>query len=145
MITEEKKILARKLYIEQGMEAEEIANTLSEDKALVLAYIKTNEWQDLRAAKQLSPSSLIKLYYEQSDVIVQQAKAEDRALTLKEAETLNNLATAIQKIDKRLDAGVVMDVLEGFNNYLVKLKPQLTRDIIEHELNYVRQLLNKKK
>lgn len=144
-MTEEKKALARKLYIEQGMDAAEIANTLSEDKALVTACITTDEWQDLRAAKQLSPNSLIKLYYEQSDVIVQQAKDKDRALTLKEAETLNNLATAIQKIDKRLDAGVVMDVLEGFNNYLVKLKPQLTRDVIPHELNYVRQLLNKKK
>ncbi len=144
-MTEEKKKLARKLYIEQGMDAAEIASTISEDKAIVLACIAGDEWQDLRAAKQLSPNSLIKLYYQQSDVIVQQAKDEDRPLSLKESETLNNIAAAIQKIDKRLDAGVAMNVLEGFNNYLVKLKPQLTRDVIPHELNYVRQLLNTKK
>lgn len=142
---EKMQTLARNLYAEQGMDTKEIAEFLMLDAGLINEWINIFEWQKLRTANNLSPSKLIQLYYTQSEAIMKKASDETRPLNLKEVDILNKLATAIQKIDKRLDTGVVMDVLKGFNHYLVKIKPQLTREMVYHEMEYVRWLMNEKK
>lgn len=133
------------LYAEQGMDANDIARFINAKRELVEEWITTGEWIKLRCAKNLSPTRLIQLYYEQSEAIMRHASDNTRPLTLQETNTLAKLADCIQKIEKRLDSGAVMDMLKSFNNYLVKVKPQLARELVHHELDYVRLLLREGK
>lgn len=141
-MTEEKISLASKLYIDTGLSVAEIATALNESPAHIAAAATAQNWDELRSVNHLSPSALIRLYYQQSKAIMQQAEDSKEGLTLQQSNTLNNLAAAIQKIDKRVDPGVVMEVLRNFTDYLIKLQPKLAKDIAPHQLAYVRKLLN---
>lgn len=137
------KQLACTLYTEQGLDALDLTTYIDVDLLTIESWIREGEWTSLRSAKHLSPSNLVKLYYEQSEAIVRRAKEEDdRPLTLQETNTLAKLAECINKIDRRLDSGAVMDMLKRFNNFLVQAKPQLARELVIYEMEYVRQLLN---
>lgn len=143
---ENAKQLARTLYTEQGQDALDLTRYIDVDLLTIESWIREGDWTSLRSAKHLSPSNLIKLYYEQSEAIVQNAKQDDnRPLTLTETNTLAKLADCINKIERRLDSGAVMDMLKAFNNYLVKVKPQLAREVVIYEMEYVRDLIQQGK
>jgi uncharacterized protein (DUF885 family) len=135
------KELARTLYAEQGLDALDITRYIDEDLLTIEGWIRDDEWMKLRTAKNLSPKNLIQLYYEQSEAIMKEASAEQRSLTLKETNTLAKLADCINKIERRMDSGAVMNMLEAFNNYLVRIKPQLARELVIYEMEYVRTLI----
>ena len=135
------KGLARTLYADQGLDALDITRYIDEDLLTIEGWIRDDEWMKLRTAKNLSPKTLIQLYYEQSEAIMKEASAEQRAITLKETNTLAKLAVFINKIERRIDSGAVMNMLQEFNNYLVKIKPQLARELVIYEMEYVRQMM----
>ena len=135
------KELARTLYADQGLDALDITRYIDEDLLTIEGWIRDDEWMKLRTAKNLSPKTLIQLYYEQSEAIMKEASAEQRPITLKETNTLAKLAECINKIERRIDSGAVMNMLEEFNNYLVKIKPQLARELVIYEMEYVRQMM----
>lgn len=114
------------------------ANTLSR-------WNTQGKWNEQRRARMLSPDKLIAHYYAQSEKIIEFAQDKDRPLNAGEADALNKLATAIQKLDKKIDASLTMSVLKNFINYLLQLDPELAKQVVEYHVSYVQTLLDAQK
>lgn len=136
---------AWKLYVEQGLDAKEIHHFLGIAESTLSKYVKAENWKAQRASRTLSPDKLITLYYAQSDAIVQKAKDENRAITVSEADALNKLATAIQKLDKKVDSSISMSVLRNFNNWLLQINPDAAKTLVEYQTHYIQFLINAEK
>ena len=134
------------LYVEHGLEANKISEMLDVSENTISKWVNCHEdWKQQRRVRLLSPDKLIVLYYEQSEEIIKAAKDEDRAITSAEADALNKLAAAIQKLDKKIDPSISMSVFRNFNNYLMQIEPKLAKEVAEHQLMYVQKMLDESK
>lgn len=140
-----KKKQAYKLFVEQGLDAREIHEMLGISENTISKWRGKENWDKQRAIRQLSPDKLISHYYEQSEKIVRKAKEEERALSASEADALNKLASAIQKLDKKVDSSISMSVLRNFNNWLVQINPEAAKTLIEFQTYYVQFLIDAEK
>jgi transposase len=140
-----KKQLAYLLFMDNGMEAKQISDMLDVSENTISKWNRAEGWKEQRQARTLSPDKLIRHYYEQSELVLNKAKKEDRPLTSNEMDGLNKLASAIQKLDKKVDPSITMAVFKNFGNYLMQIDPVLTKQLSEHQLNYIQLLLNESK
>lgn len=147
MAKAQEREMARLLYVEQGLDAKEVAQMLKVSELTMSKWVNANnaEWKNLKAARTLSPDKLIRMYYEQSEAIVQQAKDDDRPISSGDADALNKLASAIQKLDKKIDPSITMSVLRNFNNYLIQINPELAKQCAAYQMEFVQSLLDAQK
>ena len=109
------KELARMLYVEHGMDAKAISEQLPISEVTLSKWVTKEDWRQQRQVRMLSPDKLIVLYYQQSEQIIKRATEEERAITPAEADSLNKLASSIQKLDKKIDPSISMSVFKSFN------------------------------
>lgn len=147
MAKAKEKEMAHLLYVEQGLDAKAIAQMLDVSELTMSKWVNANnsEWKAQRAARTLSPDKLIRLYYEQSEKIVSAAGEDKRAITSAEADALNKLAAAIQRLDKKIDPSITMSVLRNYNNYLLQVNPELAKLNANYQIDYVQSLLDAQK
>jgi hypothetical protein len=136
-----KRELAELLYVEAGMLQKEIALELDIGEHTIGRWKDEDNWDLKKQVKTLSPENLIKQFYEQSELIVNSAKNENRPLNSKECDALNKLASSIQKIDKRTDPSIIMNVLVQFNNYLKTMDLELAKAILPYQKQFILQKL----
>lgn len=131
------------LYIEQGFDAKTISGMLDISENTIGTWVKSHEdWKKQRQVRMLSPDKLVMHFYEQSEAIIKSAKDEERPLTSAESDALNKLASAIQKLDKKVDPSITMSVFRNFNNWLMQIEPLLAKQIAEQQLMYVQTMLS---
>lgn len=131
---------ALKLYLYADMNQKEIADELSLTEKTVGTWCEQDMWRELKQAKTLSPDSLIKYYYEQSELIIQVAKDNNRPISSREADTLVKLSAGIKNLDKRVDASVTMTVLKRFTEYLKTYNPALAVELTNHYVGYIKSM-----
>jgi len=141
-----KKELARMMYVEHGIDAKAISEMLDISENTISKWVNSYEnWKQQRQVRMLSPDKLISHFYEQSEEIIKQSKDEKRPINSGEADALNKLASAIQKLDKKIDPSISMSVFRNYNNYLMQIDPLLAKQNAEHQLMYIQQLMNESK
>ena len=137
------KKLAHLLYVEQGMEAKQIAQLLGISEQTLSKWVQKENWKVQRQARSLGPDKLILMYYEQSQLIHDNIKKDQRVPTPAEVDALAKLASSISKVDKTVSETIVYTVLSNFNNYMVLVNPSLAKQFVEHQLAYVQTLLER--
>lgn len=130
------------LHVQQGESIETVARVLNVQKATVHKWARLGKWREMRSINNLTPARLVADCYKQCSDIMQAAKAEGRVVSDSEAMRINRLINTANKTDYDLSPNTHMNVLEAFNSYLVRIKPELTKEIIEHELKYVRRMVD---
>jgi transposase len=140
-----KKKHAYFLFVENGLDAKAISDMLGVSENTISKWNKAEDWKGQRTRRMLAPDKLISHYYEQSEVIIQTAKDENRPLTSSEADALVKLASAISKLDKKVDVSITTSVLRRFNNYLLQIDLELSKAFIPHEKGYVQMLIDAQK
>lgn len=137
-----KRDLAELLFVEAGMLQKEIAQELDIGEHTIGRWKDEDNWDLKKQVKTLSPENLIKQFYEQSELIVNSAKANGRPLNSKECDALNKLASSIQKIDKRTDPSILMNVLVQFNNYLKTQDLDMAKSMLPYQKQFILQKLS---
>ncbi len=102
-----KRELAQRLYVDNNYTQEEVASIIGVTRQTIIRWSKAYHWQELRAATSITPAEQIRQLRGQIAQIneaINQRPQGERWATPAEADSLNKLASAIQKLEK--DVGI---------------------------------------
>jgi len=111
---EQKKSLAREIYLLGSYTLEEIASKVGTTRQTVGRWAKSEGWDELKAGMTITREQILKNMYRQIDEInsgILQREAGQRFANAKEADVLAKLAAAIDKMER--EAGLADMVSVG--------------------------------
>lgn len=141
MLAEQEMVFA--LYTQYGVTIEAIERLTGLPTEDINKMIQDNQWQAMVATNNMAPARLVSECYTECSNIMREARRKQRPLTDAEVNRMAKLVSTANKLDFEQSPGTHMEVLAAFNYYLVQRKPQLAKDITEHELAFVRHLMYK--
>ncbi len=117
---------ARMLYVYEGREIAEIAETLGLARSTVYAWAQNEDWKAEREGKTISPAALAAEFKRSMLVILNRAREEKRALDGKESDALAKLSKARESVMRESNyMGIAFDVLDKFQRFLRDHSPEL--------------------
>lgn len=116
-----KREMAQRLYVDSGYTQDEVANIIGVSRQTIVRWAKTYHWQELKAATSVSPAEQIRQLRQQianiNESILKRPLAE-RWATPAEADSLNKLAAAIQKLEKEVGIEDLVNVAMGMTAWV---------------------------
>jgi transposase len=134
--------LARKLYVENGMMQNEIAEYLGVSEVTVSTWSSKGNWKAERNRIKVTPSQLINNLYEQIEKIVETVKLSGQPMDAKTANNIKLISSTIREIDRKVDPVVIIDVFTGFINWLRPIDVNAAKSIIDFQRQYVQTIVN---
>lgn len=121
MKNEQKKTLARDLYVLGTYTLEEIAGKVGSTRQTVGKWAKAGGWEDLKAGMSVSREEILKgLYRQVHDIneLISGREPGERHATAKEADALVKLSAAIKKMESDVGISDLVSVGIRFTNWL---------------------------
>lgn len=118
---EQKKNLARDLYVLGTYTLEEIASKVDSTRQTISKWAKEQSWEELKAGMSISREELLKnLYRQVSDIneSINMREPGERHANVKEADTLSKLSSAIKKLESDVGISDIVAVGIRFTNWL---------------------------
>lgn len=118
---EQKKNLARDLYVLGTYTLEEIASKVDSTRQTISKWAKEQSWEELKAGMSISREELLKnLYRQVSDIneSINMREPGERHANVKEADTLAKLSSAIKKLESDVGISDIVAVGIRFTNWL---------------------------
>jgi hypothetical protein len=131
-----RKTLAEE-YFMAGKSQVEICDLLETPANTINRWVQEGEWKKIRDAKTITRDKLVSNMIGQIVAMEDLAKAEKRILNAKETDSINKLASAIEKLDKKVNVSVYIQVFKEFNEYLLKEDLELAKRITKHQTNFI--------
>ena len=136
-----KKGLAFILYMETDMSQKEIADQLDTTEQTVSKWANADNWKQKKAVDSLSPDKLVREFYTMAFEIREKARDEGRPITSAEADALVKLASAIDKLDRKVSPSIVTGVFMRFNNRLREQDLELLKKLMPYQMQYLQELI----
>lgn len=133
-----RKILAEE-YFMSGKSQVEICELLDTPANTINRWVAEGDWKKLRDAKTITRDKLVSNMIAQIVAMEELAKSENRILNAKETDSINKLASAIEKLDKKVNISVIIQVFKEFNEYLLKADLDLAKRITKHQSDFIHQ------
>lgn len=130
--------LARMYYM-QGEHQKDIAEKVGVSRNTISAWVKSEQWDSLRAARTITRKELVTKMLQQID-----EKLESKEWTPAE---ISKVASAVEKLDKQANIVTIIEVFSAYNNWLVgrmKLDKELTPDLVKAMNRYQDQFIGEK-
>ena len=118
---DQKKNLARDLYVLGTYTLEEIASKVGSTRQTIGKWAKEQSWEELKAGMSISREELLKnLYRQVSDINehINMREPGERHANVKEADTLSKLSSAIKKLESDVGISDIVAVGIRFTNWL---------------------------
>ena len=140
-----KKELAKSLYMNGNYTQEEIADKVAVSRQTVARWMKSENWEELKASITISPAQILAGLNRQIVEInnnINDREPGQRFATIQEADTLVKLAAAIKKIET--DAGIAEVVAVGirFTNWLRQTDIDKAKDVSNLYDSFIKSQLN---
>lgn len=120
---EQKKSLAKEIYLLGSYTLEEIASKVGTTRQTVGRWAKSEGWDELKAGMTITREQILKNMYRQIDEInsgILQREAGQRFANAKEADILAKLAAAIDKMEREAGLADMVSVGMRFCEWLRK-------------------------
>ncbi len=124
--------LAQRLYVDNGYTQEEIAGIIGVSRQTVVRWANKMHWQDLRAATSVTPAEQIRQLRAQIAAInerIAQRPLGERWATSAEADSLNKIASAIQKLEKDVGIEDLVAVAMRMTAWLRSSEPERAKEL----------------
>jgi transcriptional regulator with XRE-family HTH domain len=121
-----------------GYSQKEIASMLETPENTISRWVNDNDWKRIRDMKSITRDKLVSNLLSQISEIEQNAKTEKRSLNSKEADSIHKLAGTIEKLDKKINLAVVIQVLKDFNEHLLRHDFELAKQLLPHQNTFIR-------
>lgn len=121
MTNEQKKGLARDLYLSGNYTFEEIAEKMGCVRQTVSKWAQAGNWKDLKASMTIGRSQILKNLYMQINEINENINRRDkgaRFATSKEADVLAKLSAAVRKMETDTGISILVDAGMAFLDWL---------------------------
>jgi len=135
-----KKVNAERHYIYLGYDFKDIATLIGVSEKTIGRWAKEYKWKDKKAAEESGPDRLCQVLLEENLAISEEAKAERRRMTSKEADIINKNANTISKFKKGVNIITAMAVFRRYNNWLVEVNLDLAKSNTAYQSKFLSQL-----
>ena len=119
--TEEKKALAKELFLKCDLTLEEIAGRVGVTRQTIARWSYAGAWNELKASLSITREQQIAYMYRQISEINEKILSRDpgeRYATASEADTLNKLAASVKKMEIDIGISDIISVGMRFINWL---------------------------
>lgn len=140
----QKKELAKMLYLKEHLTQKEIAERVSVNKMTICKWVKDEKWEGLKTSLSITREEQLANLYRQIAEInknIVERKEGERFSTTKEADTINKLATAIEKMEKETGISDIISVSKGFLDWLRKTDIDKTKELSFYFDAYIKDRL----
>lgn len=132
-----RKILAESYYF-ANYSQKEIADMLETPENTISRWVTGGEWKKIRDMRTITRDKLVSNLLSQINEIEALARQEKRNLNSKETDSILKLASTVEKLDKKINLSVVIQVYKDLNEYLMKHDFELAKAILPHQNNFIR-------
>lgn len=133
-----RKKLAEAYYF-SNYSQKEIAELLDTPENTISNWVNKEGWKDLRAAQSVTVSKLVANLLAQAHNIEMNARKEGRNLDAKETDQIVKIATAVEKLDKKVTVSLIIHVLKQFSSYMLNVNFDLAKALIPHQHTFINQ------
>lgn len=143
MKSEQRKELAKLLYTKEHLLQKEIAERIGVTPQTVNRWVRRESWDKLRVSITITKEEQIKNLYNQlsemNDAIAR--RDGNRYPSAAEADTINKLSTAIQKLETEVGLPEIISAFKGFFDWLRPHALEQAQEIIPLFDDYVQSKL----
>lgn len=133
----DKKLDAQDLYIFTSYTVEQIAEFCDLTARTIQNYIKLNNWDDLKAANNLTKPKIVQNLYKR----ILQLTEEDAIVN---AQKIAMLANVLEKLDKKANASHYINVFTNFNKFLIENgELELAQSVNKHQSLFLDAMANR--
>lgn len=128
----QKKDWAKMLFVKEHLTQKEIAERVGISTVTMTKWVKTEKWEALKTSISVTrEEQLANLYRQVAEINNNIAKKEAglRYATAEEANMINKLASAIEKMEKETGISDIISVSIGFLNWLRKTSIQQAKEL----------------
>ena len=121
LTNQQKKEWAQQLYVRENFSQIEIASKTGASKQSICKWVKEGQWDKLKASVTITREEQIGNLYRQLEEInnnILNREPGQRVATSKEADTINKLASAIEKMERELGISEIISVSKGLLTWL---------------------------
>lgn len=140
----QKKDLAKMIYLKEHLTQAEVAERVGVSKQTLCKWVKTEKWEELKASVSLTREEQLSNLYRQVAEInkaIVGRKDGERFATSKEADTINKLAAAIEKMEKETGISDIISVSKGFLDWLRKTNIEKAKELSDYFDAYIKDRL----
>ena len=119
--TIDKKGIAKSLYLDGNYTQEEIADKVGTTRQTVSRWVKTENWEEIKASVTITPAQIIAQWNRQIVEINKKINARadgERFATTQEADALSKLAGSIKKLEADIGVPDCVSVAMRFLSWL---------------------------
>ena len=141
--TQEKE-WAKLLYTKERLSQKEVAERTGKSTVTINRWVKKEKWDELRTSLTLTKEEQIKnLYHQLSELnqAISERPDGERYPTAGEADTVNKLSTAIQKLETEVGLPEIISAFTGFFDWLRPINLDKAKEIIPLYDDYVKSKL----
>jgi DNA-binding transcriptional regulator LsrR (DeoR family) len=122
LTTKQKKEWAQLLYTKENLTQKEIADRVGVSRVTINRWVQDGKWDDLRVSITITREEQLKSLYRQlSEMNADIAKRDgNRYPSPAEADTINKLASAIDKMETETGLNDILSTFKSFLNWLRK-------------------------
>lgn len=148
MKTIDKKGIAKSLYLDGNYTQEEIADKVGTTRQTVSRWVKTENWEEIKASVTITPAQIIAQWNRQIVEINKKINARadgERFATTQEADALSKLAGAIKKLETDIGVSDCVSVAMRFLSWLRPLDIEAAKQFNNLFDAFIKDQANKSK
>ena len=128
---QKKKEIAEDLYLRANITAKDISKQLEISEQTICKWKKEGRWEERKAELSLSPLRIKELLMKEANKIANGEKSDI------DSDRLSKLTAAIDRLDKRISARVVMDVLRELDNWMTEVDPKKAVEFTQYHKKFL--------
>lgn len=137
----QRKKLAEAFYFSHYPQ-KEIAEMTQTPENTISNWVNQYGWKKLREAQTITVTKLVGNLLAQAHLIEMNAREAGRTLDSKETDQIVKIATAVEKLDKKVTVSMIIQVLKMFSSYLLNQDFELAKLLIPHQNVFIRNQIS---
>lgn len=137
MKKKEIKNIAQNLFVHGGLSQVEIARQVGKSPTQINRWAKQDNWQQLRAARTVTPDAIIAQTYGQIQSIYDIAEDEDRPVNSKETDQIAKLLAGVRQLKKEADLSLYSQVMGEFLLFVRRVDEGLLEPVSAYQMAFL--------
>lgn len=132
------------LYLKEHVTQKEIAERVGVNKMTIGKWVKDEKWEELKTSLSITrEEQLGNLYLQISEInkTIVSRKEGERYATPKEADAINKLASAIEKLERETGIAETISVSQGFLDWMRRTDVEKAKELSQYFEAYIKDRL----
>ena len=133
--SEQKKVLARDLYLLGSYTYEEIAMKVGTQRQTISRWAKAGGWEDLKAGMSVTREEILKRLYQQLNninAIILEREPNERFANSKEADAMAKLSATIKNMEVDVGISDIISVGMRFGEWLRRVDLDKAKEYVQY-------------